>query len=374
MTIRLPLLRRFVLPAMTVLGLGASVSQGQPANDMFANRRVISGTNIVVTGSNVGATKETGEPDHAGEPGSTSVWWTWRAPSAGTVTISTAGSSFDTLLGVYTGSSVAALTEVASNDDENYPSISTSKAAFDVISNQTYQIAVDGWGGDSGSVTLLVQLGPPVPPPRAPAWRLLDPYGVTVISTSYAGKVVILDFWATWCGPCKAGMPDLVALQDKYRADGLVIVGVDVSWSGDSAADVQSFLATWTPAINYQIVMSTPGTDTSFGGIDAIPTTFIIDRQNIIRKKYVGTQSGSTLERVIIQLLYGNTRLSCSRVGNQMLFSWPVNAQTFRLESSLSPASSWSTWPTGPSIVNGTNTVGVPMTEAARYFRLRMQY
>ena len=147
-----------------------------------------------------------------------------------------------------------------------------------------------------------------------------------------------------------------------------------MSWSGDSSSEVQSFLATWTPAINYQIVMSSPGTDTAYGGIGAIPTTFIIDRQNIIRKKYVGTQSRSTLERQIIPLLYGNTRLDCSRVGNQMLFSWPVNAQTFRLESSLSPASSWSTWPTGPSIVNGTNILQVPMTESARYFRLRMPY
>jgi thiol-disulfide isomerase/thioredoxin len=374
MNTRLSLLRRFVLPLIIMVGLGASVSQGQPVNDIFANRSVISGTNTSVTGSNVGATRETGEPYHAGALGKTSIWWSWRAPSAGTVTISTAGSSFDTVLAVYTGSAVASLTEVASDDDDPDSSVLTSKVAFDVISNQTYQIAVDGYDGDSGSVTLLVQLGPAVPPPRSPAWRFPDPSGVMVASTSYAGKVVMLDFWATWCGPCKAEMPDLVALQEKYRADGLVVVGADVSWSGDSSQSVLSFLAAWTPAINYQIVMSASDIETLYGGIGAIPTTFIIDRQNIIRKKYVGTQSRSTLERQIIPLLYGNTHLASRRTGSQMTISWPTNAQTFTLESAPGPTGTWSAWPAGPSVVNGTNTVQVPMTSSARYFRLRMPY
>src|ERR1017187_1063088 len=113
------LVRRFVLAFTFLIGLGVSLSYAQPANDMFANRIVITGTSIVVTGSSVGATRETGEPYHAGNTGGASVWWSWTAPSVGTVTISTAGSSFDTVLGVYTGSSVSALMEVASNDDEN---------------------------------------------------------------------------------------------------------------------------------------------------------------------------------------------------------------------------------------------------------------
>ena len=367
---RLSLLRRFALPVTILVGLGASFSQGQPANDMFANRIVISGTNITVSGSNVGATKEPGEPYHAGDAGGASVWWSWTAPLSGFVTISTAGSSFDTLLGVYLGSSVSALSWVLDNDDEAY-GISTSKVFFDVTAGQTYQIAVDGYGGASGSVSLQLQWQPF---PIAPAWALPDPYGNTVHSSSYAGKVVMLDFWATWCNPCKAEMPDLVALQDKYRADGLVIVGADVSWSGDITQTVRDFLATWTPAINYQIVMSTSGTEAAYGGMDYIPTTFIIDRQNIIRKKYVGTQSGSTLEKQIIPLLYCSTCLACQRSGSQMTLCWPTNAQTFTLESSLTPSGSWSTWPTGPTVINGTNTVQVPTTNSACYFRLRMPY
>jgi thiol-disulfide isomerase/thioredoxin len=375
MNTRLNLLGRFVVPVTALIALGASLSPAQPANDMFANRIVITGTNIVLTGSSIGATRETSEPYHDGNTGGASVWWSWRASRSDTAAISTSGSSFDTLLGVYTGTSVSALTTIASNDDENYSGgIYTSKVVFDVVSNQTYQIAVDGYSGASGNVKLQVQLGP-VPPPPAPAWQLPDQNGVTIRSTNFAGKVVMLDFWATWCGPCKAEMPDLVALQNKYRADGLVIVGADVSWSGDTAQAVQTFLVTYTPTLNYQIVMSTSATETAYGGIDAIPATFIIDRQNLIRKEYVGTQTRNTLEKQIIPLLYCNTRLACQKSGTQMLFRWPTNALAFTFESATSLASpAWSTWPTGPTVVNGTNTVQVPMTNLARYFRLRMPY
>ncbi len=127
-------------------------------NDLFANRIVLVGPVVSTTGSNKNATKETGEPNHGGNTGGKSVWWTWTAPASGTVTIDTAGSNFDTLLSVYTGTSVSALTSVASNDDDWAAGLTTSKATFTVTAGTVYQIAVDGYGGVSGNISLHINL------------------------------------------------------------------------------------------------------------------------------------------------------------------------------------------------------------------------
>ncbi len=124
------------------------------SNDNFANRQTITGSTISVIGSNASATRETGEPNVAGVSGGKSIWYAWRAPTSGTVSLSTAGSSFDTTLGVYTGTAVRSLRLVTSNDDENYAGgILTSKATFSAVAGTTYQILVDGYGGASGSVS-----------------------------------------------------------------------------------------------------------------------------------------------------------------------------------------------------------------------------
>ena len=125
------------------------------SNNLFANRQQLKGSLVNVTGSNVGATRETGEPNIEGVSGGKSVWWIWTATVAGRVTISTAGSSFDTTLGVYRGTSVNGLTRVISNDDANAAANDyTSKVTFNAVAGQTYQIAVDGYDGDSGTIKL----------------------------------------------------------------------------------------------------------------------------------------------------------------------------------------------------------------------------
>lgn len=91
----------------------------------------------------MGATKEPGEPNHAKDIGGASVWWTWTAPASGVVNITTADSDFDTLLAVYTGSSLTSLVPVASNDDEDATQI-TSEVSFFAQAGTTYVIAIDG--------------------------------------------------------------------------------------------------------------------------------------------------------------------------------------------------------------------------------------
>jgi hypothetical protein len=129
-----------------------------PVNDAFANCLPLSGTSVTTTGNNDNATKESGEPLHAGNTGGKSVWWTWTAPSSGPVRVATTGSTFDTTLGVYTGTSVSALSLTAGDDDSGvWPA---SAVTFYALSGTSYEIAVDGFdpgfGVPSGNITLSI--------------------------------------------------------------------------------------------------------------------------------------------------------------------------------------------------------------------------
>ena len=121
--------------------------------DVFADAIQISGASGAASGSNVGASKESGEPAHAGNRGGASVWWRWAASATGETTFDTRGSSFDTLLAVYTGASVGSLTRVASNDDIG-GGVLQSQVTFTARQGQVYYIAVDGYGGATGTIVL----------------------------------------------------------------------------------------------------------------------------------------------------------------------------------------------------------------------------
>jgi hypothetical protein len=120
-------------------------------NDDFANALPIDGTGSLV-GTSVGATKEAGEPDHAGDAGGASVWFRWTAAQDGFLSVETLFSYFDTTLAVYSGTAVDALTELGSNDD----TLGEQSRVRDipVTGGQTYHIAVDGAGGESGQIAL----------------------------------------------------------------------------------------------------------------------------------------------------------------------------------------------------------------------------
>ncbi|MDM8523924.1 CARDB domain-containing protein [Desulfococcaceae bacterium HSG8] len=125
----------------------------RPENDDFADATALEGLSGQTTGSNTEATKETGEPDHAGSSGGKSVWWIWTAPENGYFYFDTHGSSFDTLLAVYTGPDAGSLTEIASNDNDGSDNYKSS-LDFQAQSGVRYYIAVDGWYGESGDIIL----------------------------------------------------------------------------------------------------------------------------------------------------------------------------------------------------------------------------
>jgi thiol-disulfide isomerase/thioredoxin len=128
-------------------------------------------------------------------------------------------------------------------------------------------------------------------PAVVPAFTLHDLDGRTLSSTDWRGKVVILNFWATWCGPCRAEIPALVALQEKYR-DRLVVLGI----SEDEAAPdlVKRFAA--GQKINYPVAMLTPELERLFPGVNAIPTSFVLDREGRLVQKHVGLLSSDLVE------------------------------------------------------------------------------
>ena len=131
----------------------------QPANNNFANRIALTGVSNVVSGSNVGAGTESGEPAHAGRAPRVSVWWKWVAPQGGPVRITTTGSSFNTVLAVYTGSAVNDLTSIASNDNIS-TSDNRSSVTFAAEAGTEYEIAVDGRQAATGTIQLNLYMLP----------------------------------------------------------------------------------------------------------------------------------------------------------------------------------------------------------------------
>jgi len=138
----------------------------------------------------------------------------------------------------------------------------------------------------------------------APEWQLSDVNGKPLKLADFKGKVVVLDFWATWCPPCRAEIPGLVALQKKYADQGLTIIGVSVDEQGPAV--VKPFIQRF--AINYPVVMSNEKVLADYGGISAIPTTFIIDRDGNVVSAHQGYTDQATFDSEITPLLQAKAR------------------------------------------------------------------
>jgi peroxiredoxin len=131
-------------------------------------------------------------------------------------------------------------------------------------------------------------------------FTLKDVNGADVKLTDYKGKVVLLNFWATWCGPCKLEIPEFVEAYERYRDRGLVILGV-LSEDDPSPQELQTFMADFK--MNYPVFREHQQLAAANGELWALPTSFIIDRRGAICTKHMGAMSKEMLEREIKGLL-----------------------------------------------------------------------
>ena len=134
---------------------------------------------------------------------------------------------------------------------------------------------------------------------KAPNFSLKTADGKVIELAKLKGKVVVVNFWATWCAPCRAEIPDFIKVYDQYKLKGLEIVGIALDEDGWNA--VKSFINKMR--INYPIVLGNANIARLYGGIQGIPTTFIIDKNGYIVDWQVGMLSRQALEQKLKPLL-----------------------------------------------------------------------
>ena len=134
---------------------------------------------------------------------------------------------------------------------------------------------------------------------KAPNFELTAADGSTVRLSDYAGKVVLLDFWATWCVPCKASVPWFNEFQSKYGADGFAVLGVSMDESGWAA--VKPFVEKMQ--VVYRVVLGTRRVAYLYGDVNALPIAFFIDRNGRVAAIHPGSAGKKEYEKVIRALL-----------------------------------------------------------------------
>jgi thiol-disulfide isomerase/thioredoxin len=154
------------------------------------------------------------------------------------------------------------------------------------------------WRAGRAAPAATAQAGPPVirfasNPEPAPGLVIHDLAGKVTSMDDLKGKVVLVNFWATWCPPCRAEIPALIKLQEEHR-DRLQIIGIS---EDDDLEEVHEFVK--KVGINYPVVMATPELVAAYGGVVALPTTFVVDTEGRIVQRHLGLLDAETTDREV---------------------------------------------------------------------------
>lgn len=132
----------------------------------------------------------------------------------------------------------------------------------------------------------------------APQFSLVDLHGAHIDLAKDRGKVVLLNFWATWCAPCRVEMPQFVQWQQQFAGQGFQIVGISID---DSPAPVGPFVQKMR--LDYPVAMGTPNLNDLYGGVYGVPVTFLIDRHGIVRARFDGGSGVTPIHAELLKLL-----------------------------------------------------------------------
>jgi len=160
-------------------------------------------------------------------------------------------------------------------------------------------LLASGCRGDGKQETTISDEAPTFELPIAQDFELEAIDGSTFRLADHAGYVVVINFWATWCAPCREEIPDFIELSNDFSDEGLRFVGVSIDEVGEGV--VRDFVAEFD--ISYPIAMDADSVAARYGGHYAVPTTFVVGRAGRIRHRVIGKVAGSTLRPILERLL-----------------------------------------------------------------------